>query len=528
MLTHKHDIMPHNIIMFFQRWITAACIYCMLGVGTAIAAPIDDAAKAYSKGDYVQAFKLFRPLAAQGNANAQMLLGWMYRDGKGVTQDYREAVKWYRLAAAQGLADAQDYLGMMYHNGEIVPQDFEEALKWYRLAAAQGFAIAQFSLGSMYHKGQGVTRDDQEALGWYRLAAAQGDINAQYSLGVMYAKGYGITRDDQEALKWYRLAAAQGDEPAKEILKRPEMVAAAKNLATMQAQSKRPQHPADDILKKHPAVARYLQERDLNDAKAASRKGDYAQAIKILRPLAERGDASAQTDLGAMYRDGEGITQDYWEALKWYRLAAEQGNAEAQAMLGSMYHNGEGATQDYQEAMKWYRLAAAQGNVNAQFSLGWTYENGHGVTQDYQEAVKWYRLASAQGHELSKEILKFPKMVAAAQSLATGWVLVSFDGTFTIYADPATIRKTGNRVKMWDLLDYNMADKISGKPYMSIRGQSEYDCKEEKIRSLYATYHSENMARGEVISTGTKPSNWEPVAPGSMAAALWKIACKKR
>lgn len=54
-LTPTHDIMHHNTIMTFQRWIIAACMCCLLGVGTATAAHFDDADAAYDRGDYAQA-----------------------------------------------------------------------------------------------------------------------------------------------------------------------------------------------------------------------------------------------------------------------------------------------------------------------------------------------------------------------------------------------------------------------------------------------------------------------------------------
>ena len=66
----------------------------------------------------------------------------------------------------------------------------------------------------------------------------------------------------------------------------------------------------------------------LDDATAAHGSGDYAQALKIFRSLAEQGNAKAQSNLGVMYNNGHGVTQDYKEAVKWYRLAAAQGDAD--------------------------------------------------------------------------------------------------------------------------------------------------------------------------------------------------------
>jgi TPR repeat protein len=53
--------------------------------------------------------------------------------------------------------------------------------------------------------------------------------------------------------------------------------------------------------------------------------GDYTNARRLFRPLADRGDARAQFFLTLMYDNGEGGTKDEAEAVKWYRLAADQG-----------------------------------------------------------------------------------------------------------------------------------------------------------------------------------------------------------
>jgi len=98
---------------------------------------------------------------------------------------------------------------------------------------------------------------------------------------------------------------------------------------------------------------------------AAYRRGDYKIALKEFRILAEQGDATAQTNLGNMYDNGEGVPEDDTEAVKWYRKAAEQGHATAQYNLGLMYANGEGVPEDDTRAYAWFNLAAAQSNKNA-------------------------------------------------------------------------------------------------------------------------------------------------------------------
>ncbi len=84
----------------------------------------------------------------------------------------------------------------------------------------------------------------------------------------------------------------------------------------------------------------------LDEGEAAAKRGDYATALREFRPLAEQGNAHAQTNLGVMYRKGLGVPQDYARAMGWYRKAAEQGYATAQFFLGFMYDAGRGVPQD--------------------------------------------------------------------------------------------------------------------------------------------------------------------------------------
>ena len=94
---------------------------------------------------------------------------------------------------------------------------------------------------------------------------------------------------------------------------------------------------------------------------AAAQKGDYATALREWRPLAAQGDATAQNNIGAMYSNGDGVTQNYKEAVRLYRLAAEQGDSAGHANLGGMYANGHGVIQDLVYAHMWLNIAASSG-----------------------------------------------------------------------------------------------------------------------------------------------------------------------
>src|ERR1700736_2335813 len=79
----------------------------ILGIPGALAGPWEDGMAAYSRGDYVPAIRLFRPLAEQGNAKAQNVLGVMYRRGEGVARNSVRAFMWFSRAAARGDARAK-------------------------------------------------------------------------------------------------------------------------------------------------------------------------------------------------------------------------------------------------------------------------------------------------------------------------------------------------------------------------------------------------------------------------------------
>ena len=97
-----------------------------------------DAKTAFDKGDYETAFKLWKPLAEKGDAEAQNYLGILYYLGFGVNRDYSKAVQWYEKAARAGNPDAQRNYGDMLHFGRGIKKNNYLAYKWYFAASQQG------------------------------------------------------------------------------------------------------------------------------------------------------------------------------------------------------------------------------------------------------------------------------------------------------------------------------------------------------------------------------------------------------
>ena len=113
-----------------------------------------------------------------------------------------------RARASAGDAAAQVELGRMYMDGRGVPQDASQGVMWLGKAAEQGHPYAQYILGVLYSQGSSVPKDERKALSWFSKAATQGNVSAQVFLGAIYANGtLGVTKDAITAYVWWSAAA---------------------------------------------------------------------------------------------------------------------------------------------------------------------------------------------------------------------------------------------------------------------------------------------------------------------------------
>jgi V8-like Glu-specific endopeptidase len=136
---------------------------------------------------------------------------------------------------------------------------------------------------------------------------------------------------------------------------------------------------------------------ELDDAVAAAHRGEYAIALRRLSPLAEKGDARAEFNIGFMHAYGWGVPRDPAEAITWYRRAADQGLQVAQHFLGLAYVNGEGVRPDDAEAARWFTRAAVQGFAQAQYMLGLMTLDGRGVQKDPVQGYAFIVMAGQGG-----------------------------------------------------------------------------------------------------------------------------------
>lgn len=109
------------------------------------------------------------------------------------------------------------------------------------------------------------------------------------------------------------------------------------------------------------------------------------------------------------------------------------------------------------------------------------------------------------------------------------WIEVGsakIQGGYAAYADPDSIRRKRNLVKMWQVYDYKTVQTgLAGKSYWSAKGLDEFDCTEEQIRTIAFYFYSGQMGTGEIIYSDTDSGKWEPVIPDSIGHLMWKLAC---
>ena len=83
---------------------------------------------AWQRGDFGAAVSVWRPLADQGDPDAQYNLGQAYKMGRGVPADLSIAQTWYEKAAQQGHPQAAANLGLiLFQNGEK-----QRAIPWLK------------------------------------------------------------------------------------------------------------------------------------------------------------------------------------------------------------------------------------------------------------------------------------------------------------------------------------------------------------------------------------------------------------
>lgn len=139
-------------------------------------------------------------LADAGEAEAYIMLGDAYKDGKGVQQNRTEAVRLYEKAVENGILFGNECIGMLYYDD----CNYERAFEYLTKDDGSKSPCSYYALGEMFRQGLYVTQNDKKACEYY-AEIAEGDISyvemddyywrACYRLGVARHYGRGTERD---------------------------------------------------------------------------------------------------------------------------------------------------------------------------------------------------------------------------------------------------------------------------------------------------------------------------------------------
>lgn len=367
--------------------------------------------KKAKEGRYKEVFEIMYPLAEEGYAKAQFMIGYLYLLGKGVDEDDDKAEKWLSLAKNQNLyrayfllgvlheknkkySDAyylfyeganlgndkcaQFKIGLYYEQGKVVGKDIEKAYEYFHKSAEQDYLAAQRELGDIYRNGLlGKKESPEQSIFWYKKAAEQGDSTSQFYVGYFYYEGYGVDRDYVEAVKWYKLAAEQNNRVA------------LNNLGVC-----------------------YEYGRGVESNKAI--------AVSYFEKSAVLGYEKAQKNLSICYLNGSGIEKNLEKAFEWGLKSATNHNKSSQEKVAEWFFKGVGTKKDKEQALIWYTKSKLEGDKNdvvidtitainaltemadnndvvCQYIIGKCYEYGVGVVKDKGKAKKWFEMAMNNG-----------------------------------------------------------------------------------------------------------------------------------
>lgn len=259
----------------------------------------DDALKAFAAGDYAGARKLAAAQAQKGDAQADVILGYLLQNGLGGRADIGAALAHYGDAALKGNADAQIALGMLAFRGDGVWPDYERAAGWFRLAAQQGDARGAVRLAIMFMQGVGVPMDHVAAAHYFGQAAAAGDADGAYYMGRAFLDGDGVPADAAKAAANFERAAKGGN-----------------------------------------AAAAY----ELGMLYDSPRLGapDTDKAVKLIRAAAESGYGPASAAMGLIVHRGDapGIAAD------WFEKGLREGDAHSALLYAVALLNGDGRAKE--------------------------------------------------------------------------------------------------------------------------------------------------------------------------------------
>lgn len=217
----RSNFLQNNLLKFIPFTLLFLIIWKFITDNISISIEVEQfnaGVRAANNEDFETSYYKFQPLAEGGDAEAQLLVGEYLTLGLGVDKNHLEAVKLLKNAARQGQEGAYFLLGLIYGNGEILPQDTIEAKKWYQLGADSDDKYSQYNLGCLYMASDGVAEDCEAAIGLLLPLAEQGDLDARLKVGVCYLTANEQMQDYPEAIKHFKIVAEGNQDPSAQTM----------------------------------------------------------------------------------------------------------------------------------------------------------------------------------------------------------------------------------------------------------------------------------------------------------------------
>ena len=177
-------------------------------------------------------------------------------------------------------------------------------------------------------------------------------------------------------------------------------------------------------------------------------RGNYDVALQKAQPLAESGDAAAQTLLGLMYAEGKGVARDDAQSWQWYWKAATAGNTQAQLALVAIYRDGRGVAADADMANYW------------QWKVATGFEQGEKAKVEAEIAHD--AAASRKGKDaaplINQAACKMPDYVKTGYGYRTSGELQVL---FMLSADGSVLEASMAKGSSWSKLDHDILNSYA-------------------------------------------------------------------
>lgn len=382
--------------------------------------------------DLKKAFYWYEEASKDGDVNALIKLGFLYRDSS-MEINFEKSFQYFLQSAEKGSPEGMYLVGLGYLNAEGTQFDLKKGLEYFEKSSELDYDPATTFLGECYLKGEIVEKDFSKGFNYYLKSAESESIPSILQVGWMYFTGTGVEKNIEKAEEYFQIVAQKDDNDAQfmlgnlllklenhsiehykrgiEIMKKLaqlEHLPAEKALSMIYYQS-----TGSDREKCIPLFEKLANKGQKESAyfyalclmKGDMIKQDEKLAFGIFSELSDLGDSSSMLHLGVCYLFGQGTKTDVKQAIEWLTKAHKAGDKTSGHMLGVMYTNGSPTPQSDELGFKYFLESADLGNVESIYCVGKAYIRGKGVNLDFEKGFDYLTRASDLGHVEAKNLL---------------------------------------------------------------------------------------------------------------------------